>query len=94
MNDDLKTLLDKISQRLSMIEARLPAQFAYSVPDSVKFLNGSYAEYTLRQACNKGRVKDAFKTINGKEWRIPHTTLLDIASRGLPLTTEKLEVED
>jgi excisionase family DNA binding protein len=46
------------------------------------------AEYTIRQACNTGRI-DAEKAGNGKgsEWRIPHATLQQLLQSGLPSKT-------
>jgi len=42
-----------------------------------------YQPYTIRQACNKGRIREAYK---GRDhaWRIPRASLLDIVSNGLP----------
>jgi len=40
------------------------------------------ASYTIRQACNTGRIKNAFKG-DDRAWRIPHAALLDILNHGL-----------
>lgn len=41
------------------------------------------AEYTLRQACNLGRIVDCHKTENGS-WRISRTEVEQIRDHGLP----------
>ena len=42
-----------------------------------------YKPFTIRQACNKGRIAGAYK---GKDhaWRVPNVSLRDILTNGLP----------
>lgn len=81
MDDALCDVLRSIECRLLAIESRLTPQQAYSVED-VAELTG-YAEWTLRQACNQGRIRGAYKASN-RSWRIPHASLEDIKAKGLP----------
>jgi len=49
-----------------------------------------YEAYTIRQACNKGRIPDAQKARRGQRWLIPHSALLRILSQGLePIASKR-----
>jgi hypothetical protein len=79
--------LGEIRSQLAEIKELLTAERgdvvkeAYTVEEVAKKTN--YAPFTIRQACNKGRISGVRK---GKEgaWRIPHASLLDIINNGLP----------
>jgi hypothetical protein len=52
----------------------------YTVEEVAK--KAGYKPFTIRQACNKGRIEGAYK---GRDhaWRIPRNSLLDILTNGL-----------
>jgi CHAT domain-containing protein len=84
---DLKGDLAQVKAELAQIKKMLTAQKgevvkeAYTVEEVVKKTN--YKPFTIRQACNKGRIEGAYK---GRDhaWRIPRNSLLDILANGLP----------
>jgi hypothetical protein len=43
-----------------------------------------YSKFTIRQACNLGRIPGAKKSHTGRNWRIPHETVRRILNEGLP----------
>ena len=54
---------------------------AYTVEEVAK--KTKLSKFTIRQACNKGRIKEAYKGKDGA-WRITHASLLEILNYGLP----------
>ncbi|MEQ8853634.1 helix-turn-helix domain-containing protein [Gimesia sp.] len=42
------------------------------------------APWTIRQACNKGRISDAKKHPRSGDWRIPHQSITQIQNEGMP----------
>ena len=54
---------------------------AYTVEEVAKRIG--LAPYTVRQACNKKRIKTAYKG-RDRAWRIPHAELLAIQNDGMP----------
>ena len=53
---------------------------SYAVPE-IAALTG-YKEWTIRQACNKGRIKG--KKGDDGRWRVPHDELVRLQDEGLP----------
>ena len=88
MDDELREVLrsfesglQSIDSRLRVIESRLTPQQAYPVEDVAQMTG--YAVWTLRQACNQGRIPGAYKA-SDRSWRIPHASLEGIQGHGLP----------
>jgi hypothetical protein len=85
--EDLKGDLAQVKADLARIKELLTAQKgevvkeAYSVEEVAE--KTKYKPFTIRQACNKGRIKGAYKGRDGA-WRVPHGSLLDIINNGLP----------
>jgi hypothetical protein len=85
--NDLKGDLAQVKAELAQIKEMLTAQKgevvkeAYTVEEVAE--RTKYKPFTVRQACNKGRVKGAYKGRDGA-WRIPRASLLDIVNNGLP----------
>jgi hypothetical protein len=77
---EIKSELAEIKELLTAERGEVVKE-AYTVEEVAK--KTKYAAFTLRQACNKGRIKDARKGKDGA-WRIPHASLLDIINNGLP----------
>jgi hypothetical protein len=79
----LKSLETKIDELAAAIGGRNGEQRkeAYTPKEAAELLP-RYKEATLRQACNTGRIPDAFKV--GREWRIPEVAVERIASMSLP----------
>jgi hypothetical protein len=77
---EIKTELAQIKELLTAQKGEIVKE-AYTVEEVAKKAN--YRPFTIRQACNKGRIKGAYK---GKDhaWRIPHASLLDLLTNGLP----------
>jgi len=84
---DLKGDLAQVKAELAQIKEMLTAQKgevlkeAYTVEEVAE--KAKYKPFTIRQACNKGRIKGAYKGRDGA-WRVPHASLLDIINNGLP----------
>jgi len=70
-----------VADELKAFEARLIPPQAHTVEDAA-ILTG-YKEWTLRQACNKNRIRGAYKA-SDRSWRIPHTAIEQIQAYGLP----------
>jgi hypothetical protein len=84
--DDVPTLLKELINRMERIEARLALSVekeSYTVEEAAERLDRK--PWTVRQWCNKGQVKGAYK-VHGKgrtgEWRIPHEELVRLQNRG------------
>jgi hypothetical protein len=77
---EIKTELAQIKELLTAQKGEVVKE-AYTVEEVAK--KTSYKPFTIRQACNKRRIKGAYK---GKDhaWRIPHDSLLDLLTNGLP----------
>jgi hypothetical protein len=84
---DLKGDFTQVKTELAQIKEILSAERGEVVKEAytVEEVAGKtkYKPFTIRQACNKRRIKEAYK---GRDhaWRIPHASLLDILSNGLP----------
>lgn len=83
----LKSLEAKIDGLAAAVDRPTgePRKKAYTPKEAAQLLS-RYREPTLRQACNTGRIPEAFKV--GREWRIPHEAVERIASMGLPSPSE------
>jgi len=83
MKGDLTQLKAELAQIKELLTAERGEVLkeAYTVEEVAA--KTKYKPFTLRQACNKGRIKGAYK---GRDhaWRIPQASLLDILSNGLP----------
>ncbi len=83
----LKTDMTEIKIALMQIKELLAAERgdvvkeAYTVNEVAD--KTKLKPYTIRQACNRGRIKGAYK---GRDhaWRIPNASLLDLLTNGLP----------
>ena len=82
----MPTLLKEILNRIEQIETRLALSVekeSYTVEQAGERLNRK--PWTVRQWCNKGQVKDAYK-VHGKgrtgEWRIPHEEIIRLQNNG------------
>jgi hypothetical protein len=77
---DVKTELAQIKELLTAARGEVVKE-AYTVEEVAK--KTKFKPYTIRQACNKGRMQGAYK---GRDhaWRIPHASLLDLLTNGLP----------
>lgn len=84
---DLKASMSVVQEELAEIKSILTAERgeivkeAYTVDEVAK--KTKLAPYTIRQACNKRRIKGAYKAKDGA-WRIPRADLTDILNNGLP----------
>ena len=84
---DLKGDLTQVKAELAQIKELLTTdrgeavKEAYTIEEVAE--KTKYKPFTLRQACNKGRIKGAYK---GRDhaWRVPHASFLDIITNGLP----------
>ena len=76
----LELTLARIEKGLKASQATSPDKHAYTVSEAAELTKLS--EWTLRQACNKGRIK-AEKSPDG-QWRIPRVVLVKIQNDGLP----------
>ena len=61
-------------------QARVSEKQSYAVTEVAK-LTG-YKAWTIRQACNRGRIKG--KKGDDGRWRVPHDELIRIQAEGLP----------
>jgi len=83
----LKADMTEIKTELAQIKELLTAEHGEVVKEAYTVEEVSektkYKPFTLRQACNKGRIRGAYK---GRDhaWRVPHASLLDIITNGLP----------
>jgi len=83
----LQAQLDDVKSELAEIKLLLTAERgevvkeAYTVEEVAK--KTGYALFTLRQACNKGRIEGTYKG-RDRAWRIPHAVVQDILNNGLP----------
>ena len=86
--------LKSIDERLSDIEVRLSANIncrsldkrSYSSAEVAELTAGgvtSYRPFTIRQACNDGRIPEAEKLENGL-WSLPRKAVERILREGLP----------
>lgn len=77
--------LDEILARLARLERALgpppPEKPGLTVPEAARTLGLS--NYTVRLACNTGRVK-ATKADNGRDWLIPPDEVERVRRDGLP----------
>lgn len=48
-----------------------------------------YKAFTIRQACNTGRIPEAKKSRTGTQWLIPRSVLDRILSEGLPTVSKE-----
>ena len=76
----LESTLARIEKGLKATQAASPERKFYTV-DEVSEQTG-LSGWTVRQACNKGRIK-AEKGPNG-QWRIPRDELVKLQNEGLP----------
>ena len=94
--ENLEPLLKRIDQRLASIERQLAgnqplmevvSRDQYSCNDVAQLSQThglqSYQPYTIRLACNEGRIPEALKMENGG-WRIPRITVVRILEKGIP----------
>ena len=77
---DIKTELAQIKELLTAQKGEVVKE-AYTVEEVAK--KTGYKPFTIRQACNKERIKGAYKG-RDRAWRIPHASLLDILTNGIP----------
>ena len=70
----------RIEKGLKASQAASPDKIAYTVSEAAELTKLS--EWTVRNACNKGRIK-AEKSPDG-QWRIPRDVLVKIQNEGLP----------
>ena len=77
---EIKTELAQIKELLTAQKGEVVKE-AYTVEEVVN--KTKFKSFTIRQACNKGRIKGAYK---GRDhaWRIPHASVLDLLTNGLP----------
>jgi hypothetical protein len=78
--DKIKAALSRLEQRLEKPAPPPPEKSHYTVREAAEATG--YGEWTLRQACNKGRVQ-ADKGPDGK-WRISRAQITRIVNEGLP----------
>ena len=76
----LESTLARIEKGMKAAQATSPEKHAYTVSEAAELTNLS--EWTIRNACNKGRIK-AQKGPDEK-WRIPRDELVKIQNEGLP----------
>lgn len=91
-NDDraaikgLKADMTEIKVELAQIKELLTAQKGEVVKETYTVeevaSKTGYKPFTIRQACNKGRIQGAYKG-RDNAWRIPRDSLLDILKSGL-----------
>ncbi|MFH1921328.1 MAG: helix-turn-helix domain-containing protein [Planctomycetota bacterium] len=77
---NLEAEVSEIKQLIKKQMAGQPVKGQYLVSEAAE-LTG-YEQWTIRQACNKGRIK-ATKGDDGR-WRVPHQELVRLQERGLP----------
>ena len=77
---DLRTELAEIKELLVAERGEIVKE-SYTVEEVAK--KTKLAPYTIRQACNKGRIQGAYKG-QDRAWRIPQSVLLTIQNDGLP----------
>ena len=76
----MESALSRIEKGMKVSQAASPDKHAYTVSEVAELTNLS--EWTVRNACNKGRIK-AQKGPDEK-WRIPRDELVKIQNEGLP----------
>lgn len=80
-------LLNRIEILLTQMGKR-PKEW-YTTAETAEILGR--AEYTVREWCRQGRVPEAEKADNGRNWRISHEGLERLRNRGpLPIPKHKL----
>ncbi len=85
-NHKLEGKLSNIEAELAELKSLITAEKgevvkeAYTVKEVAR--KAGLSEFTIRHACNKGRIKGAYKAKDGR-WRIPHESLVDIRNNGL-----------
>ena len=77
---EIRVALSQITELLAAERGEVVRE-AYTVEEVSR--KTKFKPFTIRQACNKGRIKGAYK---GRDhaWRIPHASLLDVLTNGLP----------
>lgn len=86
--ESLKQELDEVNRKLDIL-LRREIQRVYEEPPSewITVQEASeichYSEYSLRQACNTGRITECRKTETG-QWRISREVVEKIRDYGLP----------
>ena len=70
----------RIEKGMKAAQATSPDKRAYTVSEAAEL--SKLSEWTIRNACNKGRIK-AEKVADG-QWRIPRDVLVKIQNDGLP----------
>jgi hypothetical protein len=79
-----QTIIDRFD-RFESNQSLAVTKEAYTTVEAAQRLGR--VEWTVRQWCNKGRVKGAYK-VRGKgrkgEWRIPHDTVVELQRDGTP----------
>jgi excisionase family DNA binding protein len=79
--DALRAELAEVKQLLTAERGEVVKE-AYTVEEVAE--RTGLSEYTIREeGCNKGRIEGAFKG-RDRKWRIPHATLMDLLTNGLP----------
>lgn len=71
---ELRLLLER-SHRLMLVKEW------YTVDEAAE--KTGYTAWTIRQACNKGRIKGAKKNTRSSKWRIPHESVKQVENEGL-----------
>ena len=85
-NHKLEGKLSNIKAELAELKSLITAEKgevvkeAYTVKEVAT--KTGFKDGTIRQACNKERIKEAYKARDGS-WRIPHESLVDIRNNGL-----------
>jgi ribosomal protein L16 Arg81 hydroxylase len=84
--EDMRTMMKELINRYAQLEKRFNLSVekeSYTVEQAGERLNRK--PWTVRQWCNKGQVKGAYK-VHGKgrtgEWRIPHEELVRLQNEG------------
>jgi len=92
-NQGTEQSLERLEQLIIDIGSRLQSNGNHAIEKEFYTVNevasrtqsggvASYAAWTIRQACNSGRIAEAQRGQN-RQWRIPHAALLQILQRGL-----------
>jgi len=94
--EELEPLLKRIDHRLASIERQLAGnrplselvsrdQYSCAEVAELSQTHGiqAYKPYTIRLACNEGRIPDAQKLDNGG-WRIPRMAVVRVLEEGIP----------
>jgi hypothetical protein len=94
--NELEPVLKRIEQRLSSIESQIGSrrplydvvsreQYSCSETADLSQTHGvrAYKTYTVRLACNEGRITEAWKLEDGS-WRIPRSAVLRVLEDGIP----------